>query len=219
MASLASLVRARLAVVSVAWRKLSMRPALAAALRAELSLERGERTLSASRDPSDGYALVATDRALYLRGAGDRWSRHGWEEIARVSWNQAARCLIVVGLSGGSAARAVVALRDHGTLLELALERITHTRLGQWSLPLPGGGHLLVDIRRQPGTGTLTWSLRHGGSESGGADRDAQPDVQRALAGLAQYLGISPPQSLAQVPGQPAPGDAPLPNHPVLTGQ
>ena len=39
---------------------------------------------------------------------------------------------------------------------ELALERITHTRLGQWSLSLPGGEQILVDVRRQPGTGSLS---------------------------------------------------------------
>src|SRR5579872_1181206 len=136
MASLASLFRARLAVLAAGRRQLSARPSAAATLRGQLRLERGERVLSASRHPSDGYALVATDRALYLRGAGDRWSRHGWEETARVSWDQAARRLMVVGLSGGSPVRAAAALRDHGALLELALERIAHTRLGQWSLPL-----------------------------------------------------------------------------------
>jgi len=193
-ASLTSLVRARLAVLSVVWRRLSMGPSLAVTLRAQLSLERGERALSACCHPSDGYALVATDRALYLRGADDRWSRHGWEEVARVSWDHAARRLTVVGLCGGSPVQAIVALRDHGTILELALERITHTRLGQWSLPLPGGEHILVDIRRQPGTGRLTWSVRHSGSESG---RAARPDVERALASLAWDLGVSPPQSLA----------------------
>jgi hypothetical protein len=194
MASLASLFRARLAVLAAGWRQLSARPSAAATLRGQLRLERGERVLSASRHPGDGYALVATDRALYLRGAGDRWSRHGWEETARVSWDQAARRLMVVGLSGGSPVRAVVALRDHGALLELALERITHTRLGQWSLPLPGGEHILVDVRCQPGTGSLTWSLRHGGGESGRAGSVARPDVERALTRLARDLGVSHPQ-------------------------
>jgi hypothetical protein len=200
MDSLASSFRARLAVLAAGWRRRSVRPCLAATLRAQLSLERGERVLAASRHPSDGYALVATDRALYLRGAGDRWSRHGWEAIARVSWDQAAGRLIVAGLSGGSPVRAVVALRDPGAIAELALERITHTRLGQWSLPLPGEEHILVDIRRQPGTGSLTWSLHHGGNESGRAGSAVRPDVERALTRLARDLGVSHPQSLAEVP-------------------
>jgi hypothetical protein len=194
------LFRARQAVLAAGWRKLPLLPSAASTLRVHLILERGERVLSAGRHPSDGYALVATDRALYLRGAGDRWSRHGWEEIARVSWDQAALRLTVIGLSGGSPVRTVVALRDPGALPELALERITHTRLGQWTLPLPGGEHVLVDVRRQPGTGSLTWSLRHSESESGRAGSVARPDVERAGAGieealacLARDLGVSRP--------------------------
>lgn len=197
MARLASLAHARLAPLAAGWRHLPTHPSGAAALRAQLSLERRERVLSARRHPSGSHALVATDRALYLRGADDSWSRHGWEEVAKVSWDHAARRLTVTGLSGGSPVQAAVALRDPGALPELALERITHTWLGQWSLPLPGGEHVLVDVRRQPGTGSLTWSLRHNGSEAGRAGSTTRPDVERALTGLAQYLGVSHPPPLA----------------------
>src|SRR5688500_7234025 len=50
------------------------------------SLPTGERILAAEGD-GDGGSVVATTMALYHRANGSPWSRLGWEETGRVSWD------------------------------------------------------------------------------------------------------------------------------------
>lgn len=89
---------------AAAWEELAPGRVLPAAVRAELALEGGERVQAADMSLDGEWAVVATDRALYLRpGRGaqaDGWSRLGWEEVAEVGWDAAAGQLIVTGLAG-----------------------------------------------------------------------------------------------------------------------
>ena len=61
------------------WLRLARGRALPAKLRAQLAFAPGERPLMVGRDSADGYALVATDRALHHRTGRDGWSRLGWD--------------------------------------------------------------------------------------------------------------------------------------------
>jgi hypothetical protein len=187
--------------LAVAWRRLSEARALPADLRTQLAFQRGERVLSARRDPDGDYALVASDRAVYHRYSGDGWSRLGWEQIARVDWDAAAGQLLIFGLDGLAPARTAVLLRDRGTLPELAQERTTHSRLGRWRLELADGHSVLVEVRRQPGTGELVWAVLSAsdGRDSLGADATAY--VARAIVGLGEHLGLCDPPSWE--PGRP----------------
>jgi hypothetical protein len=172
------------------WRYLTRSRPLPAGLRSLVTIERGERVLSAGRDPDDGYTLLATDRALHHRTAGGGWSRLGWEQITRVSWDGAADSLVIVRRSGVAAERIVLPLRDRGTIPELILERVTHTRLGCWHVPLADGKQVLAEARRRPATGELLWFVSRDGS---GLDlsADGVPEhVKRAIARLGTDLGI-----------------------------
>jgi hypothetical protein len=170
-------------------------PAVAAA---QLTFERGERVLSVGQGPDGGCALVATDRALYYRAGGDGWSRLGWEEVARVGWDAAAGRLLVTGLSGGAPSRIAVPLRRRGTVLELAAERVSHSRLGRWDLLVAGTRRVLVEARRRPATGELLWVVLSGDCDAG--------SIQGAIRRLGADLGIAQlPRarvSLAVEPGE-----------------
>jgi hypothetical protein len=156
-----------------------------------VTVERGERVLSVGRDPNDGYALLATDRALHHRTADNGWSRLGWEQITRVRWDAAAGSLVITGRSGVAAERIVLPLRDRGALPELVLERITHTRLGCWHVPLADNQHVLVEARRRPATGDLLWFVNCDGSGLDLSTDGARRQIERAIARLDKDLGVT----------------------------
>ena len=197
---------------AAAWEELAPGRVVPADVRAELGLEKGERVLSADRGPDGEPALVATDRALYHRdpcdGRDGGWSRLGWEEVARVGWDAAAGQLIVFGVAGpgrlapgaapnATAPRFAVPLRRRGSVPELALERVTHTRLGQWELRSAGRRRAVIEARRRPGTGELLWSVTCDGGGAGDGDgpgdQVAHAQVERAIAQLSAEFG-APPQ-------------------------
>ena len=68
-------------------------------VRAETPVEPGERILLFARDVDGGLA-AGTDRALRHQAAGG-WSRHGWEQLTRATWNDEAHTLIVKGTGSG----------------------------------------------------------------------------------------------------------------------
>ncbi len=179
--------------LALAWRRLLGAWVLPADLRTQLEIERGERVLSVGHGPEGDYALVASDRALYHRSGGDAWSRLGWEQITRVSWDAAADKLLISGLDGLAPSRTAVPLRDRGTLPELAQERTAHTSFGRWHVHLAGNRSVLVEIRRRPGAGELVWAVI---SASDGLDNDsadASADIARAVARLGEHLGVCDP--------------------------
>jgi hypothetical protein len=180
------------------WRHLARRRSLLAAGCAGLEVERGERVLSACRGRDGGYALVATDRALYRRAEPGCWSRLGWERVTRVAWDGAAgepdgpgRFVISAAASGAGPGQFVVPARERGAMPELAAERMTHAFLGRWSVPLSDGQHVLVEVRRPPGTGRLLWVILPNGTGPGHGDgRERGREVELAIARLAAEFGV-----------------------------
>lgn len=172
----------------VAWRRLPGARALPAELRTQLTFQRGERVLSLRHDPDGDYALVASDRALHHANGGQGWSRLGWEQISRVSWDAAAGQLLIFGLNGLAPSRTAVPLRDRGTLPELAQERTTHTRLGRWQLRLADHS-VLVEVRRRPVTGELVWAVISASDGLDSLGAHATADIAQAVAGLGEHLG------------------------------
>jgi hypothetical protein len=186
------------------WRHRASRRSLVAAGWAGLAAEPGERVLSACRDHDGGYALVATDRALYLpaqyrRAEPGGWSRLGWERVSKVAWDgEAGRFVITVlsgtvvpgpVLSGTASARIVVAARERGVMPELAAERMTHAYLGRWTVPLGDGQDILVEARRRPGTGRLLWAIVPDGCGLDFSDGDVRGRMRLGLARLAAEFG------------------------------
>jgi hypothetical protein len=195
--------------VKAAWEELAPGRMLPAAVRAELALEGGERVQAADMSPDGDWALVATDRALYLRPGREAqaggWSRLGWEEVAEVGWDAVAGQLIVIGVAGpadAGPARVVVPLRRRGSVPELALERVTHTRLGRWQLRVDGTRRAVIEARRRPGTGELVWSVTCDGHSAGygdsvghghaRGDQDLLARADRAIARLSMEFGALP---------------------------
>lgn len=179
------------------WRELARGRDLPAAVSARLGLERGERVLALGQACGGGCALVATDRALYHRGAarqadaGD-WSRLGWEQIARVGWDPSGGLLIVAGVATVAPSRTAIPLRRRGAIPEVAQERVAHTRLGRWLVPVGGTQRVLFEVRRRPVTGELLWCAVAGGGERGRGpvDVDLGARVDRAAARLCADLGL-----------------------------
>jgi len=163
------------------WRHLARRSSLLAAGCAGLEVERGERILVACPDHNGGYALVATNWALHRTGEPGCWSRLGWERVTRVAWDGEACCFVITVLSGTARARLIVPARERGVLPELAAERMTHSYLGRWSVPLGDGQDVLVEARRQPGTGKLLWVI---------LDGDHGRGAELAIARLAAEFGV-----------------------------
>jgi hypothetical protein len=160
-------------------------------LRETLPLERGERVLLTARDPEGNHVLIATDRALHHRDGG--WSRSGWEQVAAIGWDSEAERLIISALSSADGAdssltphRTSMSLRERGVVLDLANERITHSRLGRWPVPLPDGTQVIAEARRRPVTGELSWIVIPNGT----APTRAQ--LSTALARLSAELGFAP---------------------------
>lgn len=181
--------------LGAAWRRLPRPRALPAGLRTQLAFQSGERVLSVRHDLAGDCALVASDRALYHRDAGNGWSRLGWEQVNRVIWDAATGQLLVHGLDGLAPSCTVVPLRDRGTLPELAQERTTHTRLGRWRLQLAGSHCAVVEVRRLPGTGELVWAVISASDGLDTAGADATADIARAVARLGERLGVCGPPS------------------------
>lgn len=185
--------------VKRAWEELGPGRVLPAAVRAELALEGGERVQAADMDPDGRWALVATDRALYYRPChgtqANGWSRLGWEEVAEVGWDAVAGQLIVIGVAGQAGAgpaRVLVPLRRRGSVPELALERVNHTRLGRWQLVAGGTRRAVIEARRRPVTGELVWSVTCDGHRP--ADQDLRARADRAIARLSAEFGAPPQQ-------------------------
>jgi len=174
------------------WRDLAAERGLPADLRTRLALAKGERVLTVGRDPAGAFALVATERAVYRRDDRNAWRRQGWERVSAVDWDDAGRRLVFTGLTdiGLGPQRSVLALRDRGRLIELASERITHTRLGRWPLMLPGGEPAVVEARRRPVTGDLLWLVHLDGICWDIRDRAVHASITRAIARLGADLGI-----------------------------
>ena len=178
------------------WREAAAGRGLTRDLRERLALDRGERILSAARDTAGDCALVATERALYHR-AGEHWRRQGWERVSAVDWDASRGRLVFTGLAdiGLGPLRGAVALRERGCLVELARERITHTRLGRWPMMLPGGEPAVVEARRLPVTGELRWLVEVDGICWDIRDGTVHASITRAVARLGADLGIATPPS------------------------
>jgi hypothetical protein len=186
------------------WRDLAASHGLARDLRARLGLDKGERVLTIARDPAGAWALVATERAVYHRHHANGWRREAWERVSAVDWDADRRRLVLTALTeiGLGPQRSFLELRDRGCLVELASERITHTRLGRWPLTLPGGERAIVEARRRPVTGDLLWLVHLDGICWDIRDGVVHASITRAVARLGADLGIPGPAAADELRGR-----------------
>jgi hypothetical protein len=154
----------------------------------------GDYILSTCGD-SRGCVVAATDRGLYY--PADRrprapvpmeWSRRGWEEIARVSWDDGAGTLTLSGLLPGVPPQTTLCLPEPSSIGLLARERVASTALVQTRLDLGPFGTARVLGPRAPGTNDPIWVVALDGDVPDQSGADAA--LNAALVALRVQLGI-----------------------------
>jgi hypothetical protein len=155
-----------------------------------IPLASGERVL-ATTEGDHGAVVLGTDRAIYHRQPSrpsGPWTRLGWEQIARVDWEDQRGGLVLVGWTPDVPGRTVLALPRGDPLVALARERVAWTTLLTTRIPVAGYGQARVVVRRQPGTNRLVWMIA---LDDGVRDTpDVQPAVAAALARLRTEQGL-----------------------------
>jgi hypothetical protein len=157
------------------------------AVRATAPLEPGERILAFAHN-LDGRLVVATERALRHQAAG-AWSRLGWEQVSRITWDDDRRTLAVTDTRSGRVTKIVLHATDGNRIADLGQERIGWTFLLSTLVPLAGHPPARVAARRQPGTGQIIWqvSLSNG---SGPRDPELYSEITTAIAELRAQVEV-----------------------------
>jgi hypothetical protein len=147
-------------------------------------LAAGERVLAVEGD-GDGGSVVATTLALYHRANGSPWSRLGWEETGRVSWDARRDRLDVSDL----AVQLRLTLSLPRDMVTLVRERVAATWLASRRLAVGGGVTALVMARRRPGSSELVWVVALDG-EVDGDEPAVRAGVLAAIHRLRAAIGV-----------------------------
>jgi hypothetical protein len=133
--------------------------------------------------------VLATDRALHHQAAGG-WSRIGWEQIERITWDHDRRTLAVT--DAGSARVAELALHpaDGPRLTNLARERVGSTSLLTTRMALTDHKHAQLTARRQPGSDRTLWQVDLN-SGANPADPSVRTKIATAIARLRTHFEAS----------------------------
>lgn len=143
--------------------KLRRQPGVPAEVRAELTLDKGERILAASPETGDPERwIVGTDRALHV--PAEPFDRIPWEQIEHAEWDRDGQLLRVTRSApfGAPMPRLELRLRDPDRLTQLIRERVTASVVVSRQVPLERGLGVRVSARRSPSgrrTDELTWSV------------------------------------------------------------
>jgi hypothetical protein len=117
-------------------------------------LASGEHILRRFRNETE--LLVATDRALYRKGADGDWPRIAWPDIALVGWSRAERAL-TLRLWPSSARDDEVRIPSDAALAAFADERVAATRLLITHAEVRPGLIATVTAVRNPEDDTVRW--------------------------------------------------------------
>ncbi len=134
------------------------RESLPGEVRAQLTLQRGERVLAYADGPA-GWVVV-TSHAVWLPGRS-RLERVGWQQVDSAAWNQDEGVLTVVQAAplGGRARRWFVRVDDARDLLLVVKERVRATVVLSRRVLLDGDRAVTVVGRRAPGQDAVTWTV------------------------------------------------------------
>jgi hypothetical protein len=146
-------------------------------------LAAGERVLAVEGD-GDGGSVVATTLALYHQANGSPWSRLGWEETGRVSWDARRDRLDVSDL-----VRRRLTLSLPPVMVALVRERVAATWLASRRLAVTDGVTALVMARRRPGSSELVWVVALDG-EVDGDEPAVRAGVLAAIHRLRAAIGV-----------------------------
>lgn len=166
--------------------RVAARVRVPADIRAEAPVEPGERILLFAQDV-DGGLTVGTDRALHHQAAGG-WSRHGWEQLNRVTWDDESRVITVTDAAAGHVAAIPLHVSDGARLAEFARERIESTFLLSTLVPLAGHAPARVTARRRPTGDELTWQVSLEDPDAA-ADPATRAHLTAAISKLHAHIG------------------------------
>jgi hypothetical protein len=147
-------------------------------------LASGERILAVEGD-GDGGSVVATTLALYHQANGSPWSRLGWEETGRVSWDARHDRLDI----GDFTVRRRLTLSLPRVMVALVRERVAATWLASRRLTVTNGVTALVMARRRPGSSELVWVVALEG-EVDGDEPAVRAGVLAAIHRLRADIGV-----------------------------
>jgi len=156
-------------------------------IRAETPVEPGERILLFARDVDGGLA-VGTDRALRHQAAGG-WSRHGWEQLTQVTWDDESRMITVTDAGAGHVAAISLPRSDGERFAEFARERIDSTFLLSALVPLAGHAPARVTAPRRPTDEELTWQVSMD-DPGAAADPAIRAHLAAAISELRAHIGM-----------------------------
>lgn len=127
---------------------------LPAAVRVELSLQRGERVLAHAATRGGSYTVVTGD-ALYLPTADAGFLRLPWERIEHAQWKDG---WLHIREAGGDGLHHV-GLAEPGAVPGAVQERVTATIVVSQYGALPGGGGVRIVGRRGHDGGEPRWTF------------------------------------------------------------
>lgn len=125
-----------------------------APIREQLTLERGERTLSAAPTHGGSY-VVATSTALHLPTPTGTFLRLPWERVDQATWKDG--WLHVHETYGGQVHH--IRLDDPGNVPETVRERVTATVVISQNAKLPNGMTVRIAGRRPATGGEVRWTF------------------------------------------------------------
>ena len=128
---------------------------------------------------------MATTLALYHQANGSPWSRLGWEETGRVSWDARRDRLDLSDL----AINRRLTLSLPRVMVALVRERVAATWLVSRRLAVTDGVTALVMARRRPGSSELVWVVALDG-EVDGDEPAVRAGVLAAIHRLRADIGV-----------------------------
>jgi hypothetical protein len=108
---------------------------------------------------TDGGHYVATERALYHRGASEpAWQRIAWIDVASVDRSGPTRTLTLRSWPEADSLAIAVPVRDHCRLPAFALERVTACQIITRRVGIAAGCAITVTTQQE--ADTVTWTVR-----------------------------------------------------------
>jgi hypothetical protein len=158
------------------WRRSSLDPEV----KDQLELRPREKVL-AWVDDGFGRAVVASETALHLQRTPPSYSRFGWEQVERASYDSGTLTVVLVPEQGSAALRIPVG--DERELPVVVRDRVTATVVVNRFVPLRGdAGVRIVGRRREDGQVQWRSELDPGLADDPGARQEAAHALEEVRA-------------------------------------
>lgn len=152
-----------------------------------LVLPAGEHVLCRETGPGEAAHYVATERALYHRGAHEpNWERIAWIDLAFAEFSRSTHALVLRRWPGDRKPSTELAVAARSRLPAFASERIAACQIVIRHVHIDGAS-IVIAARREPGTDTTTWTAHVDRRREAGHPDPA--DVDRAVREIRAQTG------------------------------